>query len=94
MWEDRSSRYKNLKKEKNVTDQQASEGNNTTSVPQTTSAHEKYSRLKNVQNIHVQLFKLGSKIFFIILTLPKIPQLPQVPSFNVLEQGCQTPTLQ
>lgn len=64
MWEDRSPRYKSLKKEKNVTDQQASEGNNTTSVPQTTSAHEKYSRLKNVQNIHVQLFKLGSKIFF------------------------------
>lgn len=65
MWEDRSPRYKNLKKEKNVTDQQTSEGNNTTStVPQTTSAHEKYSRSKNVQNIHVQLFKLGLIFFF------------------------------
>lgn len=69
MWEDRSPRYKNLKTEKNVTDQQTSEGNNTTStVPQTTSAHEKYSRSKNVQNIHVQLFKLGLIFFFFYYT--------------------------
>lgn len=66
MWEDRSPRYKNLKTEKNVTDRQTSEGNNTTStVPQTTSAHEKYSRSKNVQNIHVQPFKL-CLIYFIL----------------------------